>query len=234
MRRLGGTPGKRRGSRRSASCWKPPCATGFLSRTLCSALGRTSSIAAVDINLTPQQIQRLEESFPAARYMTRLPPKGNRYDLVLLLDVVEHIQDDLRFLEDLVRDHAKVGARVLVTVPAFPALYCDHDRFLGHHRRYRLDGIERLLKRAGLQVLSSGYLFGSLLLPKLLLFKLLSWRKSTDGIGCWQGGTLATAFIRTLLHLDNSLLIMAAKIGVKIPGLTAWVLCDKPLPPCLN
>jgi hypothetical protein len=58
---------------------------------------------------------------------------GMRY--LLLLDVLEHQEDDRGFLADLI---AKMdsGSRLLVTVPALRSLWSDWDRVLGHFRRY--------------------------------------------------------------------------------------------------
>lgn len=62
-------------------------------------------------------------------------PDGLR--LVLLMDVLEHIEDDRGFLKGLV-ERLPEGARVLLTVPANPALWGKHDEVFGHHRRYTL------------------------------------------------------------------------------------------------
>ena len=65
-------------------------------------------------------------------------PDGLR--LILLMDVLEHIEDDRAFLAGLV-DRLPVGARVLITVPANPALYGRHDEVFGHHRRYTMHSL---------------------------------------------------------------------------------------------
>ena len=204
------------------------CGDGYVCRTLFSRLVK-KGITAVDINLTGERLRQLQRQTEEITYLTRLPPKGSRFDLTLLLDVVEHVENDRHFLADIVRRHVPRGGRVMVTVPAFASLYSSHDLFLGHYRRYRLAGVDDLARAAGLQVVASGYLFGSLLLPKLLLYKILHWSKSSDGIGCWNSGPIVTAIVEKLLHMDNCLMIAAADIGIKLPGLTVWVLCEKPL-----
>lgn len=84
-----------------------------------------------------------------------------------------------------------------------------------------------MITACGLNVLSSGYLFFSLLLPKLVLYKLLNTGKSTEGVGNWSRGEGVTNFIERILNIDNSLLISAGSLGIKIPGLTGWALCEK-------
>jgi len=81
-------------------------------------------------------------------------------DLMLLMDVLEHVDDDVGLLADYV---AKVpsGANVLISVPAFQFLWSDHDVFLEHKRRYRLHEIESVARQAGLEVVRGSYYFGA-------------------------------------------------------------------------
>lgn len=81
-------------------------------------------------------------------------------DLVLLMDVLEHVDDDLGLLRSYV-DRVPRGALFLISVPAFPFLWSDHDVFLEHRRRYRLPEVEDLARRAALTVEHGAYFFGS-------------------------------------------------------------------------
>ncbi len=201
------------------------CGDGYLSRTLFSGLAR-KKVTAVDINLTGERIRQLQSAAGGFRYLTRLPARGSGFELALLLDVLEHVEDDRQFLTQIAEQHVAAGGRVLLTVPAFQQLYSSHDRFLGHYRRYRLKEVEQLAQGAGLEVVASGYLFGCLLLPKLLLYKFLE-PENTEGIGCWSAGAEITFLVGSLLRLENSLMIRLARRGVKPPGLSAWALCEK-------
>jgi SAM-dependent methyltransferase len=80
-------------------------------------------------------------------------------DIVLLMDVLEHVDDDVGLLSDYV-DKVPTGARFLVSVPAFRSLWSEHDIFLEHKRRYTLPEVEELVMRAGLTVDFSAYYFG--------------------------------------------------------------------------
>jgi SAM-dependent methyltransferase len=64
-----------------------------------------------------------------------LPFESGSFDLVTCLDVVEHTLDDRAALAELHRV-TRPGGRLLVTVPAYPALWSHHDVVNGHHRRY--------------------------------------------------------------------------------------------------
>lgn len=91
-------------------------------------------------------------------------------DLVLMMDVLEHIEDDAEFLKNYV---AKVpqGARFLISVPAFQFLWSGHDVFLEHKRRYTLPQLEALVSKTGLVIEKSNYYFG-FVFPAALLTRL--------------------------------------------------------------
>lgn len=72
-------------------------------------------------------------------------------DLVLLMDVLEHVDDDLGLLKSYV-DKVPSGSRFLMTVPAFQFMWSGHDDFLEHKRRYTLAQFETLAGDAGLTV----------------------------------------------------------------------------------
>lgn len=64
-----------------------------------------------------------------------LPFDGERFDLVCLLDVLEHVDDDRAVLAAL-RARTRDGGFLLLTVPAYRWLWSAHDQALGHKRRY--------------------------------------------------------------------------------------------------
>jgi SAM-dependent methyltransferase len=80
-------------------------------------------------------------------------------DLVLLMDVLEHVNDDVGLLREYV-DKVPSGSRFLITVPAFRFLWSNHDDFLEHKHRYTLQGLEDVVRRAGLDIERSAYYFG--------------------------------------------------------------------------
>ncbi len=90
------------------------------------------------------------------------------FDLVLLLDVLEHSHDPdlmLRRAGEILTP----GGRVLVTVPAFNWLWTAHDDMNHHVRRYTARDIRMAIQRAGLVTAETRYLFQSLVVPKLLV-----------------------------------------------------------------
>jgi SAM-dependent methyltransferase len=75
-----------------------------------------------------------------------------------VFDVIEHIEDDVGFLNTLAR-LIRRGGKLYVTVPAYGWLWSDEDRVAGHHRRYRLGALVRLLARCGFASEFASYIF---------------------------------------------------------------------------
>jgi SAM-dependent methyltransferase len=105
----------------------------------------------------------------------RVVPRGWP-DVVLLLDVIEHLDDDAAALR-AARDVLAPGGTLLVTVPAYPALWSAHDVVLGHRRRYEASGLRAVVEAAGFTVTHLSY-FNALLLPGVVLVR--AWN-------CWRG-----------------------------------------------
>ncbi len=81
--------------------------------------------------------------------------------LILMMDVIEHVDDDVAFIRSYT-DRMPRGAALLITVPAFQFLWSGHDVFLEHRRRYTLKALHRTIERAGLEVVRSRYFFSAL------------------------------------------------------------------------
>ena len=94
--------------------------------------------------------------------------KDGSVEQMLLLDVLEHIEDDKAFLKLLNRKLADNG-KIIITVPAFRCLWSSEDDAAGHFRRYRIDQLCRLMKKCGFRVLYRSYFMGFLFLPILFI-----------------------------------------------------------------
>jgi len=204
------------------------CGDGFIIDELCAGSGAV--IDAVDIHLTADQARSFAAMRPGVQFHhdhTSLP--GNSYGLLTMFDVLEHVPDDVTFLREILSRFARPGAVFFCTVPAFQCLFSAHDQFLGHQRRYTQDGLHHVLARAGLRIRASGYLFASLLPVRALVAlaeKVLGVAETRPGIGQWQGGRLLTSLLTGALDIDNALLLGLNRVGITIPGLTVWAVCE--------
>lgn len=90
------------------------------------------------------------------------------FDVVLALDVVEHVRNPDTMLRGVAKLLAPNG-RMVITTPAFDWLWTSHDRLNHHVKRYTAAEIRALVRRAGLDPIDTQYLFQSLVVPKLLM-----------------------------------------------------------------
>jgi hypothetical protein len=156
------------------------------------------------------------------RFVREIGP--NSANLVLMMDVIEHVADDRALVRDYV-EKAVPGTRFLITVPAFMWLWSPHDVFLEHHRRYTLDETEAVLRDVGLTIERGHYFYGAVL-P--LVAGVRAWKRAT------AGNNAPASDMQQHGKLVNSLLygISAAETAVmrmnRLGGTTAMVRAIKP------
>ena len=92
-----------------------------------------------------------------------IPFASRSYDAICLFDVLEHIEDDVGSLASL-RARLTDGGCIVLTVPAFPALWSRHDERHHHFRRYTSKSLAVVAHSASLRVVQDGY-FNTALLP---------------------------------------------------------------------
>ncbi|MBC8034032.1 MAG: class I SAM-dependent methyltransferase [Chitinophagaceae bacterium] len=100
-----------------------------------------------------------------------------KFDTVVLLNVIEHIEDDHLAIENC-RKLLKTNGNMIILVPAFQALYNPFDRQLGHYRRYTSKSLAALISSADLEITHTkyfnfigigGWLFSGSLLRKRII-----------------------------------------------------------------
>lgn len=107
-----------------------------------------------------------------------LPFKDNSLDLILALDLIEHVEHDDLLIKEFNRV-LRPGGCLMATVPAHPYLWSDHDIALHHFRRYTYKSFGNLLKLGGLKPIK--YTYGICFLhPIIVVFRTLQklWQKS--------------------------------------------------------
>jgi SAM-dependent methyltransferase len=116
---------------------------------------------------------------------TELPFKAGAFDVAVASDVLEHIEDDLGAVREIARV-LRPGGALVVSVPAHPWLFGDHDAALMHFRRYTRDNLRRALSDGGLQVEWMSY-WNSALFPAVAAYRLLAPRRGTNGVRSHTG-----------------------------------------------
>jgi len=101
----------------------------------------------------------------------RLPFEAASFDLAIALDVLEHA-DDRAAVSELARV-VRPGGWVVITVPAFPALWSGRDELAGHRRRYRRAELVRLVESRGFGAQETAY-YQFFLFPLVLASRALA------------------------------------------------------------
>jgi SAM-dependent methyltransferase len=128
-------------------------------------LGHFGTVDALEVDAEARAVasRRLGRPVGSAP-LPELPDVADgSYDLIAILDVIEHIERDREALASIARK-LKPGGRILITVPAFPWMWSAHDVVNHHFRRYTKGTLKRLVHEAGLKLDFLSY-FNSLLFP---------------------------------------------------------------------
>ncbi|MST04055.1 MAG: methyltransferase domain-containing protein [Candidatus Pacebacteria bacterium] len=99
----------------------------------------------------------------------------NKYDILILFDVIEHIENDEKFIDD-VKFHLKKNGKIIINVPANQWLFSDYDRVVGHMRRYDKKDFYHIEKKCNLKLITWTY-WGAFFVPIIILRKILLKRK---------------------------------------------------------
>jgi SAM-dependent methyltransferase len=155
---------------------KPPvimdvgCSSGAMLKLLLLEF-RDSSILGADYVRGPLDVLAGRLSgVPLLQFdLTTCPLPDSSLDGIVLLNVLEHIEDDDAALAQIARI-LKPGGIVIIEVPAGPNLYDIYDRQLLHYRRYRMGQLIEKVSRGGLRVLTQSHL-GFFLYPAFWVAK---------------------------------------------------------------
>lgn len=200
----------------------------WLAGQLVPALPEKSEITCWDINYSPEDLAQLS-GVDGLHLTTRQPDE--RYAGILMLDVIEHVEDDVDFLASVVSENMDDDSWMLVSVPAYQCLYTSHDTALHHHRRYSPWDCSDVLYEAGLQIEMEGGLFHSLLAVRAaqaIREHVKKPSKVAAGIGAWTAKPWLTgAFTRVLDAESRISLALGTKTDVSMPGLSYWAFCRR-------
>lgn len=145
---------------------------GGTGRILARVAGSAHAVAVEDDeSLLRVGRERYGVTFVRANASSGLPLRSGSASLVLLLDVLEHLDDDAALLGE-VRRVLRPGGRALVTVPAFRMLWSQHDEQHHHRRRYSKRGLLQVIGRGGLECVHLTF-YNSLLFPMILAARAL-------------------------------------------------------------
>ena len=182
-------------------------------RTFGDAVGVDPSSAAVDHARAATGLDVRQGALPHEMPFRQ----GERFDVVTMLDVLEHIDDDAASLA-AVRELLRPDGLFIITVPAFRFLWSGHDVVNEHRRRYTRHELRRRLEQAGFRIGRLSYCNTSLFLP-IAAVRLLR-RLGGEGEPRPDVGRVAEPLNTMLHHLfaaeRHALRVMSLPFGVSL------------------
>jgi len=134
----------------------------------------------------------------------RNPSLLKRYDLLILMDVIEHLDDDRAFLKASL-EHLKPEGLVAINVPAYMAFYSQYDTVAGHKRRYnraRIEWLFRETKVKPLAIVPWGFSLVPLLFARKFVLRFVSTERTIQSGFAEPNPTLG-ALLRMLKRVET-------------------------------
>jgi len=173
-----------------------------------------SGFSVMGIDNSPHAISYSKKILGKNVVFGDITKKGFRsFNCAICLDVLEHIRDPKPAVRNI---HASLreGGHAIISVPAHQFLFSEHDKVLGHYRRYSIGGLRELIEGSGLKVEQISY-WNATLFPLIALVRIFKKRRS--------GGARInhTTELKPLPKPLNSLfkLIMLAENRLVVAGL---------------
>lgn len=180
----------------------------------------TSGVAGRAVCVDPGYSDEHDEDIAGRPLSFRRHVDSVDADVVLLMDVLEHVDDDVGLLASYVK-MARPGTRFMITVPAFRFLWSAHDDYLEHRRRYTIGQLSETVRAAGLTELASHYYFASIF-PAAAVVRLLRRGASADRSDMRQAPPWLNAALTRVLSAERTW--MRAN---RLAGLSVVCLCRK-------
>jgi len=166
-------------------------------------IDKIKKVYLVDINYTAEEIANTKND--KIQKTLRIPYEIEN-GLVILMDVLEHLEDDLKMLKDIKAASVGNNNHFFITVPAFYSLWSGHDVYLGHYRRYKIDTLNKVLTEAKYNIENTYYLYGSLFPMVWTVRKMQNMLKQKE----------ATSNMKPFNPLLNKLLLGITSIDMKL------------------
>ena len=177
------------------------CEVGCGVGTILSTINKNTHYSCVGIEKNPVDIHKAKnKGLKIIKGDATDFSLHKKIDVVLLLDVLEHVRDDKMAMSNCLRQLRK-GGLIIITVPAFESLWSDFDKKAGHFRRYSKRQITNLLLSNNMKIIFLSYWNFFLLAPVFLLRRILKSNSNED-----QMSAPLSPLLRILLKIENFLI----------------------------
>ncbi len=189
--------------------------SGFFAYELLKAFPEhIEDVLLIDIGYSEEELEETKNS-PVKKL--HYIPEGIDDCVVIMMDVLEHIENDDAIIKDILR---RVGnnAHYFITVPAFMSVWSTHDVYLGHYRRYTIPMLSKLMESNQCEIHQRYYIFASIF-PLVWLVRRL--KRSEETMETPESSDMAPlpAPVNFILKMYNSFEMNFRKIN-RLFGLT--------------
>lgn len=176
------------------------CGTGQLMQEL----QQFGTIDGIDISVRAVAYCKERGLSPVVASASALPFEDNSFDAIVMLDVLEHLEDDNNGAKELVRVLSPKGL-VIVTVPAYMFLWGGTDVAVHHFRRYTKKQLIEVLENAGLEINRASY-YNTFLFPPIAVFRgLVRFFKIPVESEHTLGGPIGNKILHSIFSLESKL-----------------------------
>jgi SAM-dependent methyltransferase len=179
------------------------CGTGIILQFL-SEYGKSYGLDASEKAISFCKQRGLSNVFLGSAL--KLPFENEFFSAVIILDVLEHIDEDMDCLKEVFRVLKKDGI-IIISVPAFRWFFSYHDEALQHKRRYGKSGLMEKVKKTGFVILKITFTNFFIFIPVCLLRMLVKmFRINKQGSDTGILPSFLNSFLISIYSLESSLL----------------------------
>jgi len=185
--------------------------SGYLLRDIKKGFPEIFLIGSDCIPESLEKIAKYHPDIPLIQFdLVNCPLPDNSVDVIIALNVLEHIEDDITALQQIHRI-LKPGGNVIIEVPANPELYDFYDKQLKHFRRYSLSELSDKAEKAGFTLGPASHL-GFYVYPVFWFIKQYSKKKLI------QTDMEAQASVKHLIHFGGPIMnkILYFMMGIEL------------------
>lgn len=196
------------------------CSSGFFIRDLAKSFPEAVIIGTDVVREPLYRLARSLPGIPLIRFdLLQCPLPDQNVDMLVMLNVLEHIEDDLRALQKAF-NLLKPGGYLIIEVPAGAGLYDAYDAELHHFRRYAASELDEKLTSAGFNICRKSHL-GFVLFPAFAVVKLINRyfhrKKNKEIVRNQAAKTSASALVRLAMCFESKYLSrLSLPFGIRL------------------
>ncbi len=185
-----------------------------------SIFGKITGLEPDEFAATQAKNKNIANKVIQDDFIKNLEVQNQKYDLIVLTDVLEHIEKDKEALNKII-NLLQPDGKLLITVPAGMNIWSNHDITHQHFRRYSKNELKEKLLTAGFQINKLSY-YNFFLYPLVFIERKLKLNKNEDDVD--MSGGILNSVLKVIFSSEAFWL----KLGVNFPiGVSLITVCSK-------